>query len=265
MPGPFPGMDPYLESRSLWRGVHQGLITFINQQLNDTLPSGFAANMDERCYVAHWRADLYPDVAVVAHPPDTATEPEMLVAQGNSRAPHVLELLAEDVREPYVEIVTATPERELVAVIEVLSPTNKAPNTEGYEEYRRKQQHILRSAVHLIEIDLLRAGVRTVAAPEWWVRTLPHFDYMVCLSRAGKGRREVWDNRLNEPLPTIAVPLFEDVSACQLDLQAAFDRMYDSGPYRRLVNYRSEPEPPLSAESASWADTLLKSCGLRVA
>jgi hypothetical protein len=263
MPGPFPGMDPFLENRSFWRGVHQGLITFINQQLNETLPSGFAANMDERCYLVHWRGDLYPDVAVVARAPEPG--PVAAARSARGRAPHVLELPAEEVREPFVEIVTATPERELVAVIEVLSPTNKAAETEGYEEYRRKQRHLLGSAVHLLEIDLLRSGAHTVAAPEWWTRTLPPFDYSVCLSRAGSGRREVWDVRLADPLPVVDVPLFDDTPPAALDLQSAFDRMYDAGPYRRLVDYRADPDPPLAPDAADWADALLKSRGLRTA
>ena len=30
MPSPFPGMDPYLEARTIWPGVHTSMITYIN-------------------------------------------------------------------------------------------------------------------------------------------------------------------------------------------------------------------------------------------
>ena len=64
MPGPFPGMDPYLESPALWRGVPQGLITFLNQTLNDRLPNGFSADRGERVYLAGPELNVLPDVLV---------------------------------------------------------------------------------------------------------------------------------------------------------------------------------------------------------
>lgn len=33
MPGPFPGMDPYLEHRAGWRGFHQPFITYTAEAL----------------------------------------------------------------------------------------------------------------------------------------------------------------------------------------------------------------------------------------
>ena len=61
-----------------------------------------------------------------------------------------------DDREPFVEIVQG--DGEVVTVIEVLSPANKTPG-EGYRQYRRKQEQLLASPLHLIEIDLLAAGL----------------------------------------------------------------------------------------------------------
>ena len=69
MPGPFPGMDPYLEHPALWPGTHQGLITYIHEALNALLPPGFAASMNERIYVVQPGRSIYPDVAVLEHPP----------------------------------------------------------------------------------------------------------------------------------------------------------------------------------------------------
>jgi hypothetical protein len=37
------------------------------------------------------------------------------------------------------------------------------------------------------------------------------------------------------------------------------NRAYDSGPYRRMINYREPPDPPLPAAEAAWADALLRS------
>jgi len=50
----------------------------------------------------------------------------------------------------------STAAQQLVTVIEVLSPVNKRPSHEAYQAYQRKRRDLLRSEVHLLEIDLHR-------------------------------------------------------------------------------------------------------------
>ena len=61
-----------------------------------------------------------------------------------------------------VEVLEAG-ELELVTAIEILSPVNKRPGREAHDEYLRKRRELLRSAAHLIEIDLLRGGAAAAA------------------------------------------------------------------------------------------------------
>ena len=61
MPSPFPGMDPYLESPTHWRGFHELYIASMTAVLNATLPEGFVANIDERLYVLFEQRPIYPD------------------------------------------------------------------------------------------------------------------------------------------------------------------------------------------------------------
>src|SRR5437016_2274445 len=86
MPGPFPGMDPYLEEPALWPGVHQGLITGIRAALNATLPPGYVADMGERVYVVQPGRSLYPDVAVLKsmRPPRGRVAPQAGVGIADS-------------------------------------------------------------------------------------------------------------------------------------------------------------------------------------
>lgn len=51
MPGPFPGMDPYLERPDLWPDVHQSLITYIRDALQPQLRPRYHARIGERLYV----------------------------------------------------------------------------------------------------------------------------------------------------------------------------------------------------------------------
>lgn len=260
MPSPFPGMDPYLEGPSYWRGVHAGLITFINQQLNTILPPGFGANMDERAYVAYNDRHIYPDVAVIEYDDSEKGVGTATLTRPAVVAPSILTVLADEMREPYIEIRAATPEREIVTVIEVLSPANKTPGAEGQGQYRAKQREVLESTAHLLEIDLLRKGAHTIAAPEWGMVSVGGpSDYRICLSRADNRRRyEIWRVNLPDPLPVVAVPLSEGYEDVPLDLKAVFDRMYDSGPYRRLMNYAAPPEIPLDKKAAAWAAGVLQ-------
>ena len=46
-----------------------------------------------------------------------------------------------------------------------------------------------------------------------------------------------------------------------LDLQYAFDRLYDEGPYRRAVDYARPPDPPLLGEEAAWAEEVAPRAG----
>jgi hypothetical protein len=69
----------------------------------------------------------------------------------------------------------------------------------------------------------------------------------------------VYPIQLEEPLPEIAVPLLPGDGTVALDLQAAFNRCYDTGPYSRRVKYQIQRVvPPLPAKKARWVKQRLK-------
>lgn len=51
MPSPFPGMDPYLEERSLWPDVHQRLIAYISETLQPQIRPKYSIRKD---WVLRW-------------------------------------------------------------------------------------------------------------------------------------------------------------------------------------------------------------------
>src|SRR5687767_12395385 len=159
MPGPFPGMDPYLEHPARWPGVHQRLITRTADSLAALLPPHYVADIGERVYVVQPERSIYPDVAVfaspiVARPRDRAGGGTALAPSGE--APWVVTAEPAEVREVFVQILWAQDESRVITVIEVLSPANKAAGSEGRKLYLRKQQELLKSETNLVEIDLLR-------------------------------------------------------------------------------------------------------------
>ena len=275
MPSPFPGMNPYLEHPALWPGVHQGLIGCMRATLNEMLSPRYVADIGERLYVVQPERDIYPDVVVLEHPSSETPREQSAggtavaaVARGvevvASDPPWVMTVEPVEMREVFIEILSVVGEERVVTVIEVLSPSNKTKGSEGRELYVTKQRELLGSQTHVIEIDLLREGAHTVAAPRGHLLRRGKWDYLVCLHRGGQGGRyEVWAVPLRQKLPRICVPLADGDPDAVLDLQEAFSRCYDEGAYARRLDYRGDPPEPLQPDAAAWADALLRERGLR--
>jgi len=139
--------------------------------------------------------------------------------------------------------------RELVTVIELLSPSNKRSGDDR-EQYLTKRRELVRSPAHLVEIDLLRGWT---PMPQ---EGRPECDYSVMVSRAEKRLAAgFWPIRLRDRLPVIPVPLRSPDVAARVDLQEVLHRAYDGPGYEHFI-YSGEPEPPLSPDDAAWARQL---------
>ena len=147
-----------------------------------------------------------------------------------------------------------------MTVIEILSRANKIGA--GARQYVEKREDLLATEVHLLEIDLLRAGSRIP------MRGLDSSaDYYVYLNRATRRwRTSVWAMSLPERLPIVPVPLLEPDLDVRLDLQTALNTSFELVGYDRLIDYAATPPAPsLSDAGLRWVDDLLTSVGLRAA
>ena len=137
---PFPGMDPFLEEPTRWPGVHTRLITLIADTLAPQLAPAFTVSIEERVYIAT------PD-DLISYPP---IRPDVHLVRAGSAAPTgatggvlitppvlIEPLETDEVRERFLQIVD-TRTREVVTIIEVVSPANKAPGTEGRRQFLQK-------------------------------------------------------------------------------------------------------------------------------
>ena len=152
-----------------------------------------------------------------------------------------------EIRDRYIEIRDKR-NREVITTIEILSPFNKAPGVKGYTAFIDKRNRVMASDVHWVEIDLLRGGERP--------REVAHkSDYYALLKRGGTlGPYEVWYCDVRDRLPTIFVPLRPPLADVLLDLQAAFDEVYQHGYYADDIDYGGPiPSPPLRPADAVWA------------
>jgi hypothetical protein len=164
------------------------------------------------------------------------------VAVATRTQPIVVRVPHDERHESFVEIFVRKGEQRLVTHVELLSWANKSPGEHGRDLYLRKQREILTSKAHLVEIDLLRGGKHTTAVPlERAQAEAGSFDYHVCVHRFDNLEDYfLYPIRLEDRLPEIAVPLLPGDGSVAVDLQAVFNRCYDSGPYRRLIRYGVE-------------------------
>ena len=179
MPSCFSGMDPYIEHTTIWPDFHAALAAQIRAELNRRIQPNYVAR-------------------IVPH----ITKTSVAVAP-IAPAPVISRVPMEEMVETFsVEIVTAD-ENVLVTAIEILSPVNKTPGHDAYKGYLRKRRDLLYSEVHLLEIDLLRAGTRPQLT-----QPVPDAPYYVVLSHEERRPTvEVWPIQLHEPLPVLPVPL----------------------------------------------------------
>jgi hypothetical protein len=247
----FPGMDPYLELPARWSGVHTALIVYIRDQLQPRLRPRYVAAIEERVYLDIPERLFGPDVRVQRARPDA---PGPAVALAECDAPVRVRVALEDVHEAYLTILDRQADERVVTVIEVLSPTNKYAGP-GRVSYLTKQQEIVQSSSHLVEIDLLRAGPHALAVPEHIARTRAEYDYLVCVNRAQDPRTEfeLYPTRLRERLPRLRVPLSGDDPEVPLDLQAVVAQVYEAGAYADRVRYDRPCVPALGEADQAWA------------
>jgi Protein of unknown function (DUF4058) len=231
------------------------MITAIRGALTPQLLPAYVAKIDDHIYIHELASDERhllgrSDVSIIGSGSGVTTSAAHAVA-----APaygHILPSV-DELRESFIEI-RDRETRELITVIELLSPTNKTRGSDR-EQYIGKRNVILAHNPHLVEIDLLRGGERMP------VEGLPDCDYMVFVSRSyERPRVELWPLALRDVLPTIPIPLRLGDRDATIDLERLLHEQYDAAGYESYV-YRGRIQPPLSSADAGWAESL--SAGMR--
>lgn len=261
MQPPFPGMDPYLEDPHIWPDVHHELITLIREQLQEQLTADYRAVITpytsfESIEIAPTRR-VVPDVAVIER---STFGLETRVIAVLEEAPLVTTAaMTVEVEYARIEIRTVR-DQLLITAIELLSPANKRQGLLGASAYEAKRQDIFASTAHLLEIDLLRMGIRPQVT-----RPLPNAPYFIFLSRAyQRPQIEVWPLSLQAPIKPVPVPLRYPDPPVALDMSLAIHESYRRARYDLEIDYREPPPAPeLSPDDAAWLDAHLRACGLR--
>lgn len=262
MKSPFIGMDPYLEAR--WRDIHQRVVLYASDALAPQLPRDHRARIEEQVYFEADDEDAhraYPDVRVIERPPRTAGP--LVPQQAGVATPVMVPFTTEAATDGFLEIIDVSTGGSVVTVIEVLSPSTKR-STRGLAQYRRKQHRLVRAAVNVVEIDLLRGGNRiTLRGPA----DLPPQRRSPCLVSVWRAAESehvaLYPIQLQDRLPRLVIPLRERDADVVLDLQPLIERAYEMGGHDD-IDYRVAPAPPpLDESDAGWIDDRLRASGHR--
>lgn len=250
MPSPFPGMNPFLEQEEVWQDFHQRFITYSAGALAAQVEPDYIVKIEEHLYIHELSAErrLLGRGAVTI---STSVAPAFQSQNAAvMTAPVTVQLPAVDIERAAFLEVRDRKSRQLVTVIELLSPSNKRFGPDR-EQYLHKRTELLAGPANFVELDLLRGG------PRLPIEHLPSCDYYALVSRPdARPDAEVWPIALRDPLPIIPIPLRNN-SAAMLDMQEVLHRAYDDARYRSYV-YEGRPEPKLSADDESWAAEILQ-------
>jgi hypothetical protein len=254
-------MDPYLESPDIWPDVHAKLISEIQTSLNPGLRPKYVARVELRVYISDeddpGREMIVPDVRIEK----AAHEGIKKGKQANGAAVALVEpeiipyLIDDEIKEARLEI-RHRKSGALVTIIEVVSPANKIRGSRGRDSFMEKRRETRTSDVHWVEIDLLRAGIPSVAL-------VKPSDYRILMYRAKERTGRYWRIDMRQPLPPIGIPLRGKDADVPLELGKVLNAAYDHAAYDLSLDYSAEPEPPFAREDKTWAHQLMRGRGLR--
>jgi hypothetical protein len=251
MRNPFPGMNPYLEQPEFWHQVHNRLIVAIADDLTPQIAPKYRVSIEERVYTSVDDV-LLVGIADVAVADRSTTNTGATFTVAKITEPRQVKVpMPEEVIERFLEV-RSTQSREVVTVIEVLSPKNKRSN-EGRAAYETKRKKIFRSATNLVEIDLLRLGkgMPILGATDT--------GYRILVSRSYKRPdADLYIFEMKDAIPAFPVPLREGELEPVVDLQRLLNEVYDRARFDLAINYSQSLKPALSSQDEAWVREILE-------
>ena len=243
MRGLFPGVNPHIEAHGYWGDFRLTFLNYLQEALFDALPDDYDARLDQRVTLLDVEAcesqQFKPDVAALQRP--------TLAGGARTRGAVLLEpetiptvILDED-RETYLKILHR-PDRKLVTVLELLSPSNKVEPSR--RDYLTRRNAILGQDVHLVELDLLVLGRRLPMK-----RPLPRADYHAVVSRwERRPDCEVYSWSVRQALPLLPVPLRDPDPDVVIDLASVYQTAFARGKYARSFDEKAPLNLPFIDE-----------------
>jgi hypothetical protein len=256
MLSPFPGMDPMIESLKKWSRFHTTFLVAMADALVPRVRPAYVVEAEEYVFLCDDADERIGTIRPDVHVLDAGHGWREYAGAATASATQeiVRTIVTEEPIEQHYLTIRDIEDRQIVTVIELLSPTNK-DGSEGSREYRHKRANVCRSEAHLVELDLLRGGQRLPTT-----EPLPPGDFYAFLTRKWQSPHVVvYPWTLRDRLPTIPIPLKDGDPDVPLDLQPIFDGVYERAGYDYSLKYDRPLTPTLSEADQAWAAEILAS------
>src|ERR1700722_14994612 len=143
MPSPFPGMNPYIEQPAVWQDFHTRFMVLAAELIGVQVEPGYFVKGGAHLSVHEVTASPSASSAMITTAPAT-----VFVQDG-----------VDEVPQRFLEI-RDRQTRQVITVLELLSPSNKDPNGDREQYWKKIRLLLSRTGVGMVEIDLLRGGSR---------------------------------------------------------------------------------------------------------
>lgn len=200
-----------------WVGFHHMHISKLAESLSAALFPRYEVSVEESLQIHDVDSDrqrrVWPDILINQ---GDLTSPLPSMAGGltapTRTLPAVQTVMIDEETITYTAVrITDGETRRVVTHFELLSPTNKPP-ARGAAHYRVKREATLRQGIPMVEIDYLHETTSPIGGiPSYPRRDPAAFPYVIIVTdprpSLEEGTARVYGLRVDEPLPTIAVPL----------------------------------------------------------
>jgi hypothetical protein len=226
-----------IEARRLWAYFHKEWIAEIRRLVRPQVPANYSVFVESETILLSpegpdRRPVSLPDLAIARSEPATGESP----VQPASSTAAVIELEEPyEIFTRYSLVIRRSPDQQLVAALEMLSPSNKGIGSRvDMEKYLRKRDSYTEAGINLFEIDALKFGERLLpdglsklAAFERNAWTAFHHD--------GKRRLRGCGWNAADPLPVVPWQIEDDLHLT-VDLDATARAAMEFNPWERLAS-----------------------------
>jgi hypothetical protein len=227
-----------IEAAGLWAYLHKDWLLPIRDQMRLQLPNEYCIFLEsETILIAPDRPAspqaVLPDVSV-----SRRDLPEQASQSGH--APQATAAVIEreepcEVFSQYRLVIRRAPERQVVAVMELLSPSNKGVgNRFDRDKHLRNRDAYLESGVTVLEIDALLEGERVLPAS---LQELASYERSAWTAFHSSGSRKLrgWGWNTPDPLPVISWAIEASLEVL-VDLPSTFEQACDFNRWQDLVD-----------------------------